>query len=93
MRKKKSPYLRRKMEEFVNEVNRKLRLKHNNQQKEGEFVSNVKLADFSLDLIWGGSSYFNGYLRIFDDLLRLKREKKWNWDYVFTLSESDFPIK
>jgi hypothetical protein len=32
-------------------------------------------------------------LRAFQDLAAMKGNGLWDWDFVFNLSESDFPIK
>ena len=54
---------------------------------------NIKLSEWSEASIWGGASLLQMHLKVFQELLDMKRENKWNWDYVINLSESDFPIK
>ena len=51
------------------------------------FVFSIKKA------IWGGSSLLTTHLRIMHDLTELKKNKTWDWDYFWNLSESDFPVK
>lgn len=43
--------------------------------------------------IWGGASLLQLHLRIMNEILELKLNETWNWDYLINLSESDFPIK
>ena len=88
---KKSIYLRKKMDLFLKEVNEKIRKMNSKFIRPNE--SNVKFADNPIHLEWGGSSLFNGYLIALNDLHSLKKSNIWNWDYVITMSESDYIIK
>lgn len=55
--------------------------------------TNIRVAEWSMRPIWGGSSLMFMHLRAMKDLLAFKAENKWDWDYVLNLSEADFPIK
>ena len=56
-------------------------------------ITNVALADWSMNAIWVGSSLFQMHLRIMKDLVEFKRKKNWQWDYFINLSEADMPLK
>lgn len=56
-------------------------------------VVNYHIADWSLETMWGGASLLQMHLKAFSDMIEMKREGRWNWDFVLNLSESDFPIK
>lgn len=54
---------------------------------------NIRIADWSMETIWGGSSLLKMHLRVMHELKQLRDEEKWNWSYLINLSESDFPLK
>ena len=53
----------------------------------------MHVAEWAMAPVWGGSTHMKVYLRALDDLVLFKNERKWIWDFVVNLSESDFPIK
>ena len=54
---------------------------------------NFYLSNWSYPTIWGGSSLLEMHLKAMKELVLMKENKIWNWDFVLNLSESDFPIK
>jgi hypothetical protein len=54
---------------------------------------NIYLPAWSMPTMWGGANLLDMHLNVMKDLLDMKREGKWSWDFVLNLSESDFPIK
>ena len=70
-------YLRGELQDLLKELNR----------------TNFYLAPWSIEASWASSVLLNVFMNGVDDLMRLKRENKWNWDFVVNLSESDFPLK
>ena len=70
-------YLRYEISEFINQSGR----------------NNIFLPEWSEPTMWGGTTLLQMHLKVFEDLLEMKRESKWNWDFVINLSETDFPIK
>lgn len=72
----KSIYLGLKLRQMLNET----------------MLSNVIIADWSIEAIWLGPSLMDVHFRAFSELISLKRQGIWNWDYVINLSESDYPI-
>ncbi len=70
-------YLRGELEDLLKELN----------------SSNFYLASWSIEASWASSILLNVFTNGIEDLTRLKRENKWNWDFVVNLSESDFPLK
>jgi hypothetical protein len=61
--------------------------------KRFEHLKNVHVSSWSMPTIWGGASLLQMQLRAFQDLAAMKGNGLWDWDFVFNLSESDFPIK
>ena len=55
--------------------------------------TNMHVAEWAMAPVWGGSTHMKVYLRALDDLVLFKNERKWIWDFVVNLSESDFPLK
>jgi protein xylosyltransferase len=70
-------YLREELQDMLNQLNR----------------TNLHLTPWSIEASWATSSMLNLFITGLEDLTRLKRENKWNWDFVINLSESDFPLK
>lgn len=70
-------FLHHEMNEFIKKSNRE----------------NIYMPDWSEATMWGGTSLLQMHLRVLQDLLEMKRDSKWNWDFVLNLSETDFPIK
>jgi protein xylosyltransferase len=56
-------------------------------------ITNIDIAKWSMRSFWGGSSLLKVHFGLMRDLLELKSNNVWNWDYFINLSESDFPIK
>ena len=56
-------------------------------------VSNIRVADWSLKPYWSGNTLLDLHLRGFQDLLSLRKNENWLWNYVMVISETDFPIK
>ena len=50
------------------------------------------MSPFSMEPLWGGSSFMDLYLRVLKYLVDLKKDEKWMWDSVINLSETDYPI-
>jgi protein xylosyltransferase len=73
-----STYLRRKLNKFVEFV-----------KQNGE--SNVYIPEWSLKVNWGTPSLLEMHLKVFKELLQLRLNQNWNWDYLINLSESDYP--
>ena len=71
------------MNEFEQEFNRKHPKKN----------SNLKFANWSVNATWSGASFFRMRMRALNDLVKLRNENIWPWDYAITLSEADFPLK
>ena len=70
-------FLRGELQDLLNQLNR----------------TNFYLASWSIEASWASSSLLDLFMNGIEDLTRLKRENKWNWDFVVNLSESDFPLK
>ena len=51
------------------------------------------LSECSIATIWGGASLLSMHLKVMQELVKMKESKQWDWDYIFNLSEADFPIK
>ena len=54
---------------------------------------NIRVANWSMATIWGGSSLLTMHLKAMTDLVKLKEANEWDWDYIINLSEADYPIK
>ena len=78
---KNSVYLRKKLESTIRNL------------REIKNVTNIDTAKWSIRSIWGGSSLLKVHFGMMKDLLELKSNNIWDWDYFINLSESDFPIK
>lgn len=70
-------FLRQQIDEFIKQSRRE----------------NIYMPECSEATMWGGTSLLQMHLRAFKELLDMRRESKWLWDYVINLSETDFPIK
>ena len=68
-------------------------MKFTELKEELKGVRNIRIADWSIATIWGGSSLLHMHLRAMDELVKLKEQNEWNWDYLINLSEADYPIK
>jgi hypothetical protein len=51
------------------------------------------MPSWSMPTMWGGANLLDMHLKVMQELLQMKKDGKWNWDFVLNLSESDFPIK
>ena len=56
-------------------------------------MKNIEIAKWSMKPIWGGASLLKVHLKLLKDLIEMKHNNIWDWDYFINLSESDFPIK
>ena len=74
---KRMRFLHHEMNEFIKKSN----------------LENIYMPGWSEPTMWGGTSLLQMHLRVLQDLLEMKRDSKWNWDFVLNLSETDFPIK
>lgn len=70
-------FLRREVESLILKLNRK----------------NFYLSKWSYATIWGGSSLLEMHLKAMKEMILMKENNIWDWDFVLNLSESDFPIK
>jgi hypothetical protein len=55
--------------------------------------NNLKMAEWSMPTIWGGNDLLKMHLKVMEELLEMKNDGHWNWDFILNLSETDFPIK
>ena len=55
--------------------------------------NNFKMAEWSMPTIWGGNDLLKMHLKVMQELLEMKNDGHWNWDFILNLSETDFPIK
>lgn len=55
--------------------------------------NNLKMAEWSMPTIWGGNDLLKMHLKVMQELLEMKNDGHWNWDFILNLSETDFPIK
>ncbi len=55
--------------------------------------ANIYMSSWTMPTIWGGANLLDMHLRAMQELLQMKLDGKWDWDFVLNLSESDFPIK
>ena len=76
-----STYLKMKFNELENEL------------KGTSLARNIRVANWSMATIWGGSSLLTMHLKAMTELVKLKSSKIWDWDYIINLSEADYPIK
>lgn len=74
---KRMTFLRNEIKNFIEKINRK----------------NFFMPNWSMPTIWGGSSLLQMHLRVMQDLLEMKENGDWKWDFLLNLSETDFPIK
>jgi hypothetical protein len=56
-------------------------------------LHNLKLAEWSMPTIWGGNDLLKMHLKVMQELLQMKHDGFWDWDFIMNLSETDFPIK
>ena len=73
------------------------------QQFEMNELYNLRVTDWSMKTLWGSPVLLQMHLRAMQDLLEIKskgfkcqrggRVRKWNWDFLLNLSETDFPVK
>lgn len=68
------------------------------RQEIAEFIKqskkeNIYMPDWSEATMWGGTSLLQMHLKVFKELLQMRHDSNWQWDYVINLSETDFPIK
>ena len=56
---------------------------------ESQFPENIYVTPNRWATIWGGASLLSMLTGCFKDLL----QKRWDWDFVLNLSESDYPLK
>ena len=54
---------------------------------------NFYVSSWSLNTTWGGTAHMFMFLEALKDLSHFKKTRKWNWDFVINLSESDFTFK
>ena len=55
--------------------------------------NNLKMAEWSMPTIWGGNDLLKMHLKVMQELLEMKNDGHWNWDFILNSSETDFPIK
>ena len=55
--------------------------------------TNVYIPSWSMRPTWGSSTHMHVFLKAIEDLSQLRSTKKWDWDFLINLSESDFPLK
>lgn len=72
------------------------------KQLHAQQLYNLRVTDWSMKTLWGSPVLLQMHLRAMRDLLDMKsrglkcqdgRVRKWNWDFLLNLSESDFPVK
>ena len=70
-------FLRKEIQNFITKSNRK----------------NLKLADWSMPTIWGGALLLKMHLKVMKEILDMKSNGVWDWDFLMNLSETDYPVK